>query len=263
MDSPKKLIDLIAGDVDPICGTKIKELVMKSNDFIVYLSEKDEIYWATESYGTFPDDFGVVVNRVRELETINGKIFKGKELNSFNYLVAEGLARLLDDRKTENATKLIDEAERKITLHGKNKNRLTYIVSSLVFTLVLGLLIFTCFLLKDPITKGLTKNTYEIIVCSLFGGVGAFISVFLRSNNYDPDISLGKRIHIFDGLLRNFYGCLAGLLVCLGVKANIIMGFLNETDKSLIVICFITLISGASESLIPSLIKQVEGKIHE
>lgn len=259
----KKIIDLIPGDIETICGNKIKNLVMKTHTFIVYLDEKDSIYWATDQYQGFPDDFGVVINKVRELETVNDKIFKGKQLNSYNYLVAEGVARLLDDGKTDNAMKLLYEAERKITLHGKNNNRMTYILSSLVFSLVLTVAVFIIYSSRTKVIHQLGQNSYEIILASLFGGIGAFISVFFRSNTYEPDISLSISIHIIDGLLRNFYGCMAGLLVVLGIKANIIMGFLNQTDRSLIVISFIALISGASESLIPSLIKQIEGKSSE
>jgi hypothetical protein len=259
----KKLIDLIPGDTDFICGVKIQELVLKTDTFIVYLNDHHEIYWSTHVYGTFPDDFGEVMNRVRELESINEKLFKGKDLNSFNYLVAEGVARLLDDRKTDNAQKILDKAEQKILLHGRNRNRTVYISSSLVLTIVLTLLVFVCFISKNSIKSQLSLNSYDIINASLFGGIGAFFSVFYRSNTYEPDVSLGKGIHVIDGLLRNCYGCLAGLLVALGIKANIIMGFLNQTDKSIVVISFIALISGASESLIPSLISQIEGKIHK
>lgn len=256
----ESFIKLVEGDKDPVLGVTIKEVVFKDTNFIVYLGSKDDIYWSTLGYEKFSDDFGLVMNKVRELELLNESIFKGKELNRYNYFVAEGVARLLDDHNSTNAMKILDEARREITVQGKNKNRITYILSSIIFTLVIALFIFLLFTFRHFIIESLNQNAYEILISSLFGGIGAFISAFFRSNTYEPDIFLRKRIHILDGLLRNFYGCIAGLLIVLGIKSNLIFGFLNNTDKSLIVISFLCFIGGASESLIPSLINQVEGK---
>ncbi len=259
----KRLLELVAGDIEPICGNKIKELVIKSDTFIVYLDENDGIYWATDGHEENISDYGLVMNRVRELESLNERILKGKELNTYNYLVAEEIARLFDDSKPDNAITVLNEAERKIKIYGNNKNRLLYIISSLSFTLTISLFIFLIFAFRNSIITNLNRSAYEIIITSLFGGLGAFISVFFRSNNYEPDISLGRSVHILDGVLRNFYGCIAGLFIILGIKSNIIMGFLNKNQESLILFCFIALVAGASESLIPSLIKQVEGKSSE
>jgi hypothetical protein len=61
--------------------------------------------------------------------------------------------------------------------------------------------------------------------------------------------------------MRIFYGFIAALIVFAGIKANLVMGFINDLpSKSDYVLFFICSIAGASEVLLPSIIKQTEGR---
>jgi len=54
--------------------------------------------------------------------------------------------------------------------------------------------------------------------------------------------------------------CIGGLVVAIAIKSNLVFGFLNNIDKTIYVSAFIGICAGASEAIIPSLIKQLEAK---
>jgi hypothetical protein len=52
-----------------------------------------------------------------------------------------------------------------------------------------------------------------------------------------------------------------GLFVALCVKGNIVLGVINATDKKLAVLLVLAGFAGASERLVPNMIKKVEGTL--
>ena len=93
------------------------------------------------------------------------------------------------------------------------------------------------------------------------GGIGAFVSTMINAKKYNADITTNKKIHAIDGSLRILYGVIAGVLVAMGIKANIILGFANGINKSIYLYTFLGAIAGASEVFLPNIIKQVEDKV--
>ncbi len=252
-----------AGDVIPVLNKKIETIILIASHFIVFLDDNHAIEWITEKeYTSYAPDFGHVVNKVRRLETINESLFTGEKLKKYNSLVAEGIARLLDDHSSKDALEILDEADKQIINQGVQKHRINYIISSAVCSTLVAIVIYFLFTCKSDLI--LTNTAHSILTASLFGGIGAFISAYFRSQNYTPDVSIKTSIHVLDGSLRIFYGIIAGTMISLGIKGNVIFGFLNDgTDKSMIVMAFFCLVAGASEFLVPNLIKQVEGKANE
>lgn len=254
--------NLTNGQLEPSLNKTIKEIILKDDDYIVFLDEDNGIQWVIYRPIDPIPDFGKVMNEVRYLETINESLFKNEKLRKFNGLVAEGVARMLDDRDTKNAVNVLDQAKKMIFNQGVQKHRINYVLASAFGSIAVASLLF--FLFQCDHLGKLSHNSYLILTSSLFGGIGAFISAFFRSQSYKPDVSIKTSIHILDGFLRIFYGIIAGTLVALGVISNIIFGFLNsetsDATSSHTVIAFLCLIAGASEFLIPNLINQIEGK---
>jgi hypothetical protein len=52
-----------------------------------------------------------------------------------------------------------------------------------------------------------------------------------------------------------------GVLLALAVKSNLVLGTVNASDKSLVLLLAIAVVAGASERVVPDLIKKVEGTI--
>ena len=102
-------------------------------------------------------------------------------------------------------------------------------------------------------------NTFEIIFSSFFGGIGASIFLFNKYNNFKIQRSTDNRYIAFGGVLRVVIGVFYALAIILGVKSNILFGFINHMN-SINALCFIGLISGASDKIIANAIRIFEEK---
>lgn len=102
---------------------------------------------------------------------------------------------------------------------------------------------------------------FNILVCSLLGAIGSFISAFLRFKDYKGSIKSGLAIHKLDGFLRVIFGLAAGLFIALAMQGGILAAFAVSDDANKIwLFFFFGLIAGASERLVPNLIEQVENQ---
>ncbi len=252
--------ELKAGDIDPYFGKKIKEIILSSNTFIVFMDEDDVIQWATSGHAEC-ENFGEIQNQISYWESISNRLFTKQESYDYKSLLAEGYARVLDEGKLENAQKIIAQTVERIERHGKEVLRQKYLMAGLTSSAVIAVLIILTIFLKGFLLNILDRNVLAICLSGLMGGMGAFVSSMIRSKNYNPDITISKQIHVIDGVLRIIYGVIAGAIIAIGIKANIIFGFINELDKSIYVTTFLGAIGGASELLLPNIIKQIEDKV--
>lgn len=254
--------NLKVGDIEPILGLKICEIIFKQYDFIVYLDDKDEMNWVTyEGYeqSKYPDDFGHVTQKIEYLSYISSNLFKSRDKLNFNRMLGEAITRLLDDGNTKYATQMLDNIENVIIEKAKLRHRIIYVVSSIITTIILGLIIFVMHIECIWFCFPIEPHIHTIISASLFGGIGAFLFAFFRYQSYNPHPSSNNYVNIIDGALRNFYGIIGGLLVALGIKAEVIFGFINiESNDSKYLLYFLCMIAGASEVFIPYLISRVE-----
>lgn len=252
--------ELKAGDIDPYLGKTIKEIILSSNTFIVFMDDDDVIQWATSGHSECKN-FGQIQNDISYWESISNRLFTKQESYDYKSLLAEGYARVLDEGKLENAQKIISQTVERIRRQGKEVLRQKYLMAGLTSSAVIaGLIILTIFF-KGFLLNILDRNILEICLSGLMGGMGAFVSSMIRSKNYNPDITISKQIHVIDGVLRIIYGVIAGAIIAIGIKANIIFGFINELNKSIYVTTFLGAIGGASELILPNIIKQIEDKV--
>jgi hypothetical protein len=249
--------DFVAGDIGPL-GKVIKDIIVCDDLYIVYLDSTDTIQWATRNY-ELPEGFGSIQSSVSYWESVTNGLFNSKDSYDIKSLLAEAYCRMLDEKNISLAEAIIDRTTQRIKRQGSEILKESYIVSSLVFTVViigtlLGLYVYNYNTSKIP------ANLYDLVVTSLFGGIGAFIFTYLRLKTYIPQIEISKNVHRVDGALRVFFGLISGGTIALAIKANLILGFLNTVDMTIYIKAFIGIIAGASEVLIPNLIKQIEDK---
>lgn len=165
---------------------------------------------------------------------------------------------MLADRNMDAARAIVDQTVLRITRHGKDILRQRYLLASLVGTAVVAGVLLLVLLGRGLFQPLFTADGYHVLVASLFGGIGAFVSTILRANTYDAEIYSSPRIHEIDGLLRIVYGVIGGGVVALGIKANLIFGLINDTTVTVFVLAFLAAISGASEMIMPSIIGRFE-----
>lgn len=257
----KDYSEYIVGEEGPL-GKPIMEIIFCQNSFIVYMDSDEIIQWATNNHSVH-QEFGVIQNRISYWESITNKIFNKEEAFDIKMLLAEGYARILDANNLIVANEAIDNVVERIKRHGREVLKQQYIISSLICTLIVIAALVSIVIWKKEVLLLVSNNAYGVIATSLFGGIGAFIFAILRLRNYSPEIEISKRIHSVDGSLRILYGIIFGLFVSIGIKANIILGFISAVEDTIYVKCFMGMIAGASEVLIPNLIKQIEEKASE
>jgi hypothetical protein len=262
MSKKNELIDLVPGDIDPICGGQIKYLILKEAHFIVYVDSAGDLNWSTLKYTGFPDDFGKIINKAKMLEHLVDRLFPKINRIQFKYLIGEGIARLLDDKSTINASKMLEETEISINEEGRHILKTRYIIGSISTTIAIIILFLSLWLMRDHLQIYFGVTSLVIMMASLCGGIGAFISSFFRSLNFAADVRISKYVYILDGFLRIFYGAIAGLVITLAIKSNVVLGFVFEDASiSMSLLCFFSTMAGASESLVPSIIKKIEEKL--
>ncbi len=249
-----------AGETDPLLGKTIKDIILAENSYIVYIDTDDVIQWSTSGHSTFGENFGGIQNKISYWESICNKLFSKQDSYEYKCLLAEGYARMLDGGNSELANQILNQTSSRIEKHGKEILRQDYILSSLCFTTILLISLLIISSNKNAITQIWDSNTIEIYITGIFGSIGAFVSTMIRSQNYNSDITLGRQIHQIDGMLRIIYGFIAGILIALGIKANLIFGFINNTNTTVFTLLFLGAISGASEIILPNIIKQIENQ---
>ena len=254
---------MVVGDPEPSGGGKINTIVFQGDGSLVYLTDDYGISWMTEEhYSDFPDDFGLVNNKVLFLEGITNNLYSGRKLRSTNYLLAQGLARILDDKHSRNANQILVEFEKSLEEQGRQLLKIEFVVSSFFTTFFLLVILSLSWIFRFNIELMLGKDAFDVLIAAYCGGIGAFVSSFIRSLNFTADIRVPKLVYSLDGALRIFYGVIAGFIISLAVKSNVLFGVVNDLKGiSMVLICFLATIAGASEYLVPSIIKKVEQKV--
>jgi hypothetical protein len=250
------------GEVGPT-GSMIKEIIIQSVDYIVYMDEGDNIQWSTEdNYTEFHPQFGSIQNRVSYWESVSNKLFSKFDAYDYKCLLAEAYARIIDDKNIDLSNDIIALTVNRIEKSGKEVLKQDYILSSFACTcLVIGLIV-AAIIGKQYLVLKLSQDAFQVILTALFGGVGAFVFATLRLRTYSPELAISKHIHRVDGALRVFYGIISGLIIAVGIKSDVILGFISKVPSTIYLEVFLGIIAGASEVVIPNLIKQVEGKVN-
>jgi hypothetical protein len=254
------------GQEFPRLKKNIHLLTRKRGDYIVFLDEELYLHWyynaAYEEAG-FAKDYGEVVIRAENLEATSILLLKGPQLEVFRRLLGESIARLLEDRDSKNAHVMLDKAEVFLRARSRERARFWYLSATLVGTaaaLAAGVLAWSA---RQTVaaTFGVGEGAAELFLGAGFGAFGALISVLLRSDELAIDVSAGKPVHYFEGTMRALVGAAAGFLFALTIKSNILLGAVNRSERATPILLVVCIIAGASERLLPDLIKQLEGTL--
>lgn len=256
------LNDYSIGQEGPL-GKKIKDIVFRSDDVIVFMDAEETIQWFHINCEDFTEQAGEIQNTVSDWESKVNKLFKKEEAYDFKMLLSESYARILHDKNIEQARDNISKVTKRIEKQGRELLKQYYAISSLATALIICLGIWVSKHNKETIENFYGQDEYTIWMTMLFGGIGAFIFTIIRLKKYSADIEIPKYVHIIDGALRIFYGIIFGLVIAIAIKSNLLLGFLNQVEKSIYVSVFLGICAGASEILIPNLIKQIETKVEQ
>ncbi len=251
------------GDIEPSLRKKIRELSTSEDNFIVFLDENLTIqYSVNDAYGDinkeFGEDFGSIMNQVVHLEALSQGHLEEKELLTFKRILIESVSRLLEERSAKNAASNLKKAEEYLIKRTREKARLWFLSSSIITTSFIIFVFSILWTFRDVLLSYIGSIGFQTIIASLVGSIGALISVLNRSDTITTDFFAGRPIHFFEGAVRIIFGIMGAFIVALGIESNFVLGIANRTDYSLVFLLFICAAAGASERIVPNLIKQVE-----
>lgn len=257
----KKFNEFRPGDVGPFTGRKIINIIYQTSNYLVSIDTTLTLNWCADENMKFVADFGEVSSQVSLTDAMVDRIFVGRRNRmAYKKMLGEVLALLLDDKMSKNAKQALKEVKNRVIEHSKARVRMAYISYAVLSVIFIGLLVIAALVFKENLQNALHQTEiFRIMVCTLLGGIGAFITTFFRFQNYKGSIIAGLPIHRLDGFLRIFYGLIAGIFISLAIKGKVLAGFADNEQPW--ILYFLAMIAGASEVLIPNLIRQGEEQI--
>ncbi|CAB3872101.1 hypothetical protein LMG26686_03020 [Achromobacter mucicolens] len=249
---------LKAGDVDQELGKTIKDIVMCSESFIVYIDTDLYIQWHTTDAHDEVDYCGEVLNIVATLEAQSNFITDKDCLYSFRKRIGEGLARCLSGYPREISVTALDEVSTELRLRNKEVSWVWYFEAAHRLTLGLAVVFAALWMGRSSVRAELSEVAFDAILGAICGTFGALLSVTARSNRLTFDANAGKSLHVSEGLARIVAGAIGALVVALAFKAGMIFGGTTFSGNSLASLFFLCICAGFSERLVPSLIESTE-----
>jgi uncharacterized protein with PQ loop repeat len=255
---------------------KIKYIIKKSDEAVVFFDSKDDI-----DYMYFPEKINLQVDSIisdfERLKTIIKNTYKKDLKNELLVLLGEKLHEALTSKKASYNPFFIVESKIKKTPSFDEK-RSKFVALTIFYTLLFSFILLICyfsllFIINSP--ENLTfsskilhffaeklnpyQNEIKTLFCCLIGGCyGACFSV-----SYRKDINLPRQVNFFNPqiIVRCVYGMLSGVIIFSIIKAKLFMGFIGDNNANKAAnFQFFTLsfISGFSERLIPSMLSKIE-----
>jgi hypothetical protein len=268
-DIDEDFAHLKEGHDDVSSGKKIKKIIMADHDYIVFLDDKDQLEWSvTHKYASVKKDFselfGEVVSRVTELEGLAETfITSDKQKRESKILLGATVVLMLEKEKNDLIHQALQKAEQYIKDRMTERARTWFLVSSSGVTLlaVIGMLIVG--LLRSGVIDRFGTTGYDVLLGTGMGAIGALISIIVRTNKLPVSMSAGRLIACLEAAARVVVGMLGGLLIALAIKSEIFFSVLNTASNPLAVLLTVCTVAGASERIVPSLVKKVEGMTEE
>jgi hypothetical protein len=256
-DAGTDYTSLKVGEKDPQMGVKIREIVFVNRSCIVYIDEQFALQWYWNL--SLRPESATIFNRVADLEAraqfLRHQKNEEDRLSAIR-LIGEGVFELFSTQDPAYATAALDTADKFISQRSREVSRGWYFGPFLGFFVVSMIALLLLYFL-DP-----TLSKTAIFACIFAGGIGAFVSRALDTNNTPIAATAGKTLHWIEAILRWCIGLIAGLVIWFLVTGNIAASFLNTSGaQNTFALVSIALLAGASERLLPSLLRSFDDSI--
>jgi hypothetical protein len=258
-ESTLKTTDFKVNEAAPRFKVTISQIIFITDDFIVFLdTNRDTYWWCTERYGkALPSTIAPILNRVAELEAIPIDSLPHERRLAFRTLVAEGVARALEQRDPASAVAAHDRAEAYVKDRLKEVTRSWYLTVAILGLCISGLLM--ALLQCAGVAGWIGRPATDFSVQLLAGCLGSGFSIITRVGGLQLDPAAGRSLHLKEAFARLLAGIVGALVVRLAISSGQILPvFANANSATLVLLC---LVSGVSERLLPNLISKIDGKV--
>lgn len=243
------------GSLDPGLNKRIKTLIGKDTDFVVYLDEAWSIQWS-DRRPEWPR--AEVLNMVARLEAESSFIENTKVLAEIRCQIGEGLVRALSEPVEKRAEKpaidlamdILQAAAEWIKLENRTLSRRWLAVAASALGIACAAV------LAVTIWCTALAGWSLAFAAAMAGGVGAWASILSSTTTLSTiDARTGRWNHCLEALARVAVGMISAFLLALLVEGEFLLAFAQGNP---ILIIGLGLACGASERLWPSLIASVE-----
>jgi hypothetical protein len=252
------------GEQEPHFHTTVECIILTAPDFVVWLDRRLDTYWVVDDgYDSFAIDFGKVLLRLAEVESIPiGMLPRDKQL-SCRRLVAEAVARALDDRKVDAALGVLDKAEAMIRTRLAETARVWYLCSGLFGIAAGSAVAALAFAIGDIEFATAFSSTAGFAIPLCFGTIGAGFSLISRMGSFPADPSAGRLPHALEATARLVVGTIGALLVVLATFGGVLLPGTTTPGAAGVAgfatVLLLSFVAGSSERFVPNLIGRLDG----
>ena len=243
-----------------------KFIIRINNDYIVLIDNTDEIGWETSAAydkrlkENKPKEYDLreensILKEVASLESFPSSQLDPVAQMSFKRQIGEAIAFNIEYDYI-SATQMLISAQDFIRLRSQEKSREWYLFATFVASLPFlitgaSLWVFRKWSIHE---FGLDANWLFLSTCA--GAIGALFSVITRTGKIKFDHSSGKKLHELEGGSRVVAGAIAGLLVALAIRSEIVFAAFSSAERMHELMLFGALVGGAAERLATSIISK-------
>src|SRR6266496_2287924 len=211
-------LDVRTGQFDWKLRRKVADLILQTDEFVVYLDENlTTQWWMTIE---LPSAAGPVLNRVAELESIPIDSLPLSIRESFRSLIAEGVARVLDENDSSSAQAMHDTAERFIRARLSEQARSWYLQSALLALVIIAGMMGTIEILYRAGLGQFQDGVRRFLLCLGAGGIGAAFSLIVRIGSFPLDPAAGRDLHVRESVARVIVGIVGAFVAYLAVATK-------------------------------------------
>lgn len=241
------------GDTDPALGKKIEVLVENGGDFIVYLDPEMNIQYAVSpAYNSFSPFYGMVLNKVAELEGLADRSFMtGKQIKEYRSMIGAAIARMYEHENGEVIFGILNKAEYFLKSRVTETAKIWYLSSA---SSAVVLLVFLYFMFFSVFLHSGSIGFFASGI--IMGAAGAYLSLIMNSKKINVNPSSGRTIHFFESITRLLIGMIGGLFTSLVFYSGM-LNIGNDENRFFNVLVF-SFTAGFSERMVPNLIHQFE-----
>jgi hypothetical protein len=243
---------------DDLLEKTIDEVVMTSDEFIVYLATDLSIQWRMTDEHMWRPEIGSALNTAAKLEARSKFISDAPTLRGVRRQIAEGLARSFEGPDNSVAVVALREVENEIKARNKEVSWSWYFTAAYAVTLTSLVFVVCSWLARDTLRAHIGAQAFEVLLGTLLGAVGALISATSRGNRLHLDANAGHKIHTLEGLLRIAAGMVGAAFAALAFKGGVLFGGVHFAGSQFALLLTLCIAAGASERLVPDLLGKLD-----
>lgn len=244
------------GDIESVLGKKIEVLIENGRDFIVYLDPEMNIQYAVSPfYGAFSQFYGMVLNKVAELEGLADSSFMTKnQIKDYRSMLGAAIARMYEHENRDVIFSILEKAEYFLKSRVTETAKIWYLSSATAAIVLSTAIYFLYFYLADPVPEHTRIFASGIIM----GGMGAYLSLIMNSKKINVNPASGRNIHYFESITRLIIGMIGGFFTALVFFSGIINP--GGSGNRFINILIFSFTAGFGERIVPNLINHFENQ---